>query len=62
MIELKNISFSAETDGEIKEILNDESKRLAVAVSAYGKVNECHRWINRAQSIVEAMAILEGIH
>lgn len=46
----------------IKEILNDESKRLAVAVSAYGKVNECHRWINRAQSIVEAMAILEGIH
>ena len=42
----------------IKELINDESKRLSAAVSAYGKVNERHRWINRAQSIVEAMAIL----
>lgn len=42
----------------IKELLNDESKRLSAAVSAYGKANERHRWINRAQSIAEAMAIL----
>lgn len=42
----------------INELISDESKRLSVAVSAYGKVNERHRWINRAQSIAEAMAIL----
>lgn len=42
----------------IKELVNDESKRVSAAVSAYGKVNERHRWINRAQSIVEVMAIL----
>lgn len=42
----------------IKELINDESKRLSTAVIAYGKANERHRWINRAQSIVEAMAIL----
>lgn len=43
----------------IKELLNDESKRLSAAVSAYGKANERHRWVNRAHSIIEAMAILE---
>ena len=43
---------------KIKELINDESKRLSAAVSAYGKVNERHRWINRAQSIVEVIAIL----
>ena len=42
----------------INELINDESKRLSAAVSAYGKVNERHRWMNRAQSIVEAMDIL----
>lgn len=42
----------------IKELLNDESKRLSSAVSAYGKANERHRWGNRAQSITEAMAML----
>lgn len=42
----------------INELINDESKRLSAAVSAYGKANERHRWINRAQSIVEAMDIL----
>lgn len=42
----------------IKELLNDESKRLSAAVSAYGKANRRHRWVNRAQSITEAMAIL----
>lgn len=42
----------------IKELLCNESKRLSVAISAYGKANEHHRWVNRAQSIAEAMLIL----
>lgn len=43
----------------INELISDESKRLSAAISAYGKANGCHRWVNRAQSIAEAMAILE---
>lgn len=48
----------------ISELVNDESKRLSAAVSAYGKVNQKHRWANRAASIVEAVELLklrEGI-
>lgn len=48
----------------ISELLNDESKRLSVAISAYGKVSQKHRWANRAASIVETVDLLklrEGI-
>ena len=43
----------------IDKLLNDESVRLSAAVSAYGKVNNKHRWQNRAQSIMEAMSFHE---
>lgn len=43
----------------IDKLLNDESVRLSAAVSAYGKVNNKHRWKNRAQSIMEAMSFHE---
>lgn len=42
----------------INELLNNESQRLSVAIGAYGKVTNKHRWVNRAQSIIEAMSLL----
>lgn len=41
----------------IHELLEDESKRLAATVKAYGKANKNHHWINRCQNILEAMEI-----
>lgn len=53
-------------DGEkqvqvIKELLADESKRLATAVSAYGKADRRHRWQHRAERILEAVNVLYDI-
>ena len=53
-------------DGErqvqvINELLADESKRLAVAVSAYGKADRRHRWQHRAERILEAVNVLYDI-
>lgn len=47
-------------DGErqvqvIHQLLSDESKRLAAAVSAYGKADRRHRWQHRAERILEAV-------
>ena len=43
------------------ELLADESKRLSVAVSAYGKAVRRHRWANRAERILEAVDVLYGV-
>lgn len=43
----------------INDLLNDESKRLSVAVSAYGKAAARHRWSNRATSVVEVVELLK---
>lgn len=43
----------------IHDLINDESKRLSVAISAYGKAATHHRWSNRAASIVEAVELLK---
>ena len=45
----------------IHELLADESKRLSVAVSAYGKAVRRHRWANRAERILEAVDVLYGV-
>lgn len=41
----------------IKELITNEPMRLSSAVSAYGKANVRHRWVNRANSIMEMMAM-----
>ena len=41
----------------IKELLGNESLRLSTAISAYGKASEKHRWVNRAQSIMEMVSL-----
>lgn len=44
----------------IKELLNNESLRVSTAISAYGKASANHRWVNRANSIMEMMSVLRG--
>lgn len=39
----------------VKELLNNDSMRFSTAISAYGKVNNKHRWKNRAESILETV-------
>lgn len=41
----------------IHELLTNESKRLSATINAYGKVNNKHRWVNRAESICEAVSL-----
>lgn len=41
----------------VKELLNDETKRLAMTVSAYGKADTKHRWANRAERLLELAAL-----
>lgn len=41
----------------IDDLLSDESKRLAMSINAYGKVNLKHRWINRAERIIEVIEL-----
>lgn len=47
--------------GVITDLLQDEAKRQAVAVSAYGKADSNHRWKNRCEYILEAMELLYGV-
>lgn len=44
--------------GIIPELLSDEPRRLAIAFNAYSKADKKHRWVNRAQRILEAVNIL----
>ena len=41
----------------VDKLLNDEGMRLSAAISAYCKVNNKHRWKNRAKSILEILSI-----
>ena len=41
----------------VEELLNNESKRLASAIRAYGKAKANHRWENRAQRVLEMMSL-----
>lgn len=41
----------------VDELINNESLRLSAAISAYGKASANHRWVNRAQSIMEMVSM-----
>lgn len=43
----------------INTLLKNESKRISVVKNAYKKANNSHRWINRAQSIIEAVVLYD---
>ncbi len=43
--------------GIINKLLNNESLRLSTALGAYGKASANHRWVNRAQSIMEMLSL-----
>lgn len=45
----------------IHELLNDDCRRLAMAVNAYGKADKNHRWKNRVQQILLALNLLYDI-
>lgn len=45
----------------IHELLQDECRKAAVAVNAYGKAIRFHTWRNRAHRILEAVYLLYGI-
>ena len=45
----------------IHELLQDDCRRVAVAVNAYGKASRCHTWRNRVQRILEAVHLLYGV-
>ena len=45
----------------IHELLQDDCRRIAVAVNAYGKASRCHTWRNRVQRILEAVHLLYGV-
>lgn len=45
----------------IHELLQDDCRRVAVAVNAYGKASRCHTWQNRVQRILEAVHLLYGV-
>lgn len=45
----------------IHELLQDDCRRLAVAINAYGKAKRFHTWRNRAQKILEAVYLLYGV-
>ena len=46
--------------GIVEELIKNESLRLSTAISAYGKAGANHRWVNRANSIMEMMSVLRG--
>lgn len=41
----------------VEELINDESKRLASAIRAYGKAKANHKWENRAQGVLEMVSL-----
>lgn len=41
----------------VEDLINDESKRLASAIRAYGKAKANHRWENRAQGVLEMLSL-----
>lgn len=41
----------------IKELLADDARRLSGIISAYGKADRDHRWINRAERILEMVEL-----
>lgn len=41
----------------IHELLRDDSRRLSGVISAYGKSNRDHRWLNRAERILEMVEL-----
>ena len=43
----------------INALLKNEFIRTSVVKNAYEKVNNSHRWINRAQSIIEAVTLYD---
>ena len=41
----------------VEELIQDESKRLASAIRAYGKAKANHTWVNRAQGVLEMLSL-----
>jgi len=41
----------------VEELINDESKRLASAIRAYGKAKANHKWENRAMGVLEMLSL-----
>ena len=44
----------------VENLIHDEYMRLSVALLAFEKADKYHRWDNRAQSLIEVVAVLYG--